>query len=111
MKWEDIAHVLVESIPKFKNIDDLPQCDDTEKEDLKLQYHTIDEMVSKVSEGNASQRVFAVLFSLFWNCKDYLIEITTTDGGKCTIVEIQTFSVNCDLNEKGKELAQVLRQA
>ena len=27
------------TIPKFKNIDDLPQCDDTEKVDFKSQYH------------------------------------------------------------------------
>ena len=129
MKWEDLSRVLVGSIPKFKNIDDLPKCDDAEKEDLKSQYHTTDEMVSKVSEGDASQRVFTVLLSLFQIYKkgflvkcetcvkdhpkftDYLIEITTTDGGECIIVEIKTFSVNCDLNAKGEEVAQVLRQA
>ena len=58
MKWEDIPRVLVESIPKFKNIDDLPQCDDTEKEDLKSQYHATNEMISKVLEGDNNNYVY-----------------------------------------------------
>ena len=32
------------SAPSSKDIDDLPRCDDTEKEDLKSQYHTTDKI-------------------------------------------------------------------
>ena len=39
MKWENVPRILFGSIHKFKDIDDLPQCDDTKKEDLKSQYH------------------------------------------------------------------------
>ena len=44
MKWENVPRILVGSIHKFKDIDDLTQYDDTKKEDLKSQYHTTDKI-------------------------------------------------------------------
>ena len=125
MKWEDL---LCGSIPKFKNIDNLPQCDDSEKEDLKSQYHRVEKMIlyPHSLEGNVCHKVFILLFALFLNCKkeffvwtdlkdhttftDFLIKITDGEE-KCIIVEVKNVLVACNLNIQCNEVAQVLRQA
>ena len=87
MKWEDIPHVLFESIPKFKNIDDLPNVMIPRKRTWS--HNTIPQMKWYRRYWMAMHlRVSAVLL-FFRNCKDYLIEITTTDEGKCIMVEIK----------------------
>ena len=84
MTLGDLLHVLVGSIPESKNIDDLPQCHDTEIEDLKLQYNRVEKIFTHyimsapapvpishlhLSESDVCHKVFTLLFALFPYCQ------------------------------------------
>ena len=128
IKWDDVEHILSGSISCSPNglIDNLPDVTKEEETHLKSQYTIADNVLTNISEADASCRVFTLLLALFRflshgkiKCQptinhhpiftDYLIKVS--NGTKCVIIEVKRSDMACNLRQTHDQVAQVLREA
>ena len=128
MKWDDVERILSGSISCSPNglNDNLPDVTKEEETHLKSQYTIADNVLTKISEADASCRVFTLLLALFRflshgkiKCQptinhhptftDYLIKVS--NGTKCVIIEVKRFDIACSLRQTNDQVARVLREA